>query len=223
MATALILTAPQSMTSPAADTPKIRLTGETYVLTSDSFNGADQAALSSRTTDAAKGGKPLPYTITSATTFAIGAGRLTTVSGGTGAMLFTLPPDRSPDVTISCKLPVLAKAAGQGGFLMVRRDAVTGPLNHLRLVFNPTYVSLDVQVDGSPATPPDTTVPVAAGDTVGVREYNGLVQILVNGTAAKSFTFAPGALKGNFAGFAAQNTTAGSFVYDDLLVTETLR
>lgn len=223
MASTLVLNAPSVMTNPMADTPKLRLKGDTFVITSDSFNSGAAAALASRSTDAAMGGDSLPYTFLNPGGWGITSGRLTRgTADGTANMAVQLPAARSKDVTASCKVVTLPSVANPRLYLVVRRDNPTGPpQSQVRLGIYDTGMSLNVYIGGASETVSGSNTAVAAGDVVGLREYNGLVEVLRNGVVVKKFQYPAGTFSGDYAGFTLAGTE--SFVVDDFVVTETIQ
>lgn len=76
MTNALILTAPSALTNPLPNTPKLRVPGDTFVLTSDSFTGGSNGPISSRVTDCALGGSPMVWATNDTPSLLIEDGRL---------------------------------------------------------------------------------------------------------------------------------------------------
>lgn len=222
MSSTLVLTAPTTLTAPLPGTPKLKLRGDTFVLTSDSFNSANVAALSTRTTDAAMGGEALPYTFLTPAGFGINSGRLVRgTTEGNATAVVQLPATRSKDVTASCKILATPTASSPRLYLIVRRDNPTGsPQSQVRLGIGETSMSLNLYIDGASTTVSGSNIGVTAGDTVGVREYNGLVQMLINGTVVKEYRYSAGTFTGDYAGFAVGGSEP--FAVDEFSVTETI-
>lgn len=223
MASTLIFRAPQSIASPLPGTPKLRIRGDAAAITSDAFATGSAAALTSRTSDALLGGDKLAYTFLNPGAWSIASGQLRrgTAEGNATAMV-ELPATRSPDVTASCVLHVLPAASSPRLYLTVRRDNPTGsPQSQVRLAINEAAMTLNLYIGGVSETVSGSNTGIAAGDTVGIREYNGLVQMIRNGAVVKEFRYPAGQFTGDWAGFASGGTE--TFSVDDFLITETIR
>lgn len=221
MENSLIITVPRTMTAPPAGAPKLRVPGEMINITSDTFSSG--SAMSGRVTDAARGGAPFPYETSASDVFAISGGQLVrsaSTSTGHPVALVALPTTRSKDVKASATVAALpTKDAGAG--IIVRRDKLNSYQSMVRAQINSNTVSLNVYINGV-STVPVVGVALSAGDTVGVREYNGLVELSVNGVVVGSATYPPGTFVGDYAGLMALSS-AGAFGFDNFIVTETTR
>lgn len=224
MDNSLIITTPQAMTAPLPNTPKLRLSGDSFVLTSDTFSGANTSTLAGRVSDAARGGAPIPYELLATTEDAWKISGSTLAAGvnpGSSAALLPLPAARSKDVTASVRIVSLPAGGTPSVSLLVRRDKVSGSQNQVRVTFNSTSMQLYTHVGGVQTTVSGALVPVAPGDVVGLREYDGLIQMVKNGEIVWAGQNAPGTFIGNYAGFASFSGAAG-FAFDDFTVIETL-
>lgn len=218
----LVFRSPQSMTSPLPGTPKLRIKGDVLPITSDSFNSGSAAALTARTADALLGGEKLAYTFLNPGGWAVAAGELRRGGEGNSTAMVELPATRSPDVTASCTVQVLPAVSSPRLYLTVRRDNPTGsPQSQVRLAINESAMTLNIYTAGVSETVVGSNTAIAPGDSVGIREYNGLVQMLRNGAVAKEYRYPAGTFTGNWAGFASGGTEP--FSVDDFLVTETIR
>lgn len=220
MPTALILTAPQAMTAPMPGTPKLKIAGDVLTISSDRFTGNDTASFDVRTSDAKLGGEPLPYSFQTAGGWGIKNEQLVrgTVLGSTTLML-KLPATRSQDVTVSCRI---AKLPPTGSLTVIPRRDVPGggATSQVRATIFDGKVSLYVVIGGT-QTQAAAGRAIAAGDTLAVREYRGLVQMLINGDIAGEASYSAGTFTGDYAGLSFGGDDSG-FAVDDLQIVETI-
>ena len=224
MAQALILTAPQTMTAPPPGTPKLRLAGDVLTLTSDTFSGANTNTLLDRKTDAKLGGTPMRYECLDPASWAISNGTLTKgPSERTNSSALVELPAGVKDVTFSIKVTAMPvqTLAGPAMYMQIRRDNMPQPRTQLRLGLYATgSYALSTQINStSQVYVPGTTKPYNLGDTIAIREYEGLVEIYRNGTKEISVNVDP-VFTGNWAGLNTVDPSA--FGFDNFTITETV-
>lgn len=223
MNNSLIITTPQAMSAPPAGTPVLRVPGDEVVITSDAFNGANTNTLAGRYTDATTGGKPMPYQFINAASYGINNGQLVPGSSTSiSAALVDITPSPA-DLKATCKITALpdASVTAQVSLLNIRRSSLESPASQVRLGFSGSNMSLFVFLgDSKQVYVPGSATPVAVGDVVGVREYNGLVQMFKNGVMVKEGQYPAGTFTGTLAGIT--NTGGAVFGFDDFRVTETI-
>lgn len=224
MAQAVVVTPLHTLTAPPAGTPKLRVAGDVFTHTSDSFSGANVTTLYGRNTDAKLGGTPMRYECLDPASWAITGGILTKGPSTrvNSSALVELPPG-AKDVTFSVRvasMPVQT-LTGPAMYMQIRRDEMPQPRTQLRLGLYATgSYALSTQLNStSQVYVPSTTKPYALGDTIALREYEGLVEIYRNGTLEVSVNVGPG-FTGNWVGLNTVDPQA--FGFDDFKITETI-
>lgn len=215
MDNALVLTAPSAMSAPLKDTPILRIKGDRYIVTSDSFAGSDAATLAGRFTDAALGGAAQGWAASVPAGFGVAAGRL--VPGAQAADSFAAVPLPTGTVEVAARVH---KASANLIWLVACRDALAGAANQVRVAIDATGAQIVHMLAGYPSAGLGPKFPLTAGAEVRLKLEGKTATLSIDGTRMFVGDLpapCPGALCG-----IARSSTATDFSIDNFTVTTTV-
>lgn len=185
MTNALILTAPSALTNPLPNTPKLRMPGDTFVLTSDSFSGGSNGPISTRVTDCALGGSPMVWATNDTPSLVVEDGRLKYGARTRSSLTWLDVGDIDLDCEIRVSLTLVSmQSAGALYFDMFRDNDHASQSTKLRATLSSNGWSFQHSDPVAASTTiPGAGMPVVAGANYEFRYNNrtGTLTTMVNG------------------------------------------
>lgn len=218
MANALIITAPSAMTAPLAGTPKLRLSGDRFILSSDGFSGAS-GTLAGRVSDAVLGGSPAVWQSASDAILTVNGSGSVVPNSTPGGFFNYIYSAGGPQREIEVSLKITTRFSTTL-WLDLFRDVAS---RKMRLELASTGGSIVYSASVDSAVVPNSRFSFADGDTVRFR-YNtrtGKAQVWVNEAEVVSVVYVPPVpVTGGRFGIAGLASSTGAL--DNFVLAETI-
>lgn len=190
-------------------TPPVTAT-PTY--TSETFMRANGEVNASKT-DQALGGQSVTWAATTGA-WTVDTGKMRRGASAPSASYALLPvPVADYDLTLT----ITDKMTTGWAYIVARSTAATATADSYRLVYDGWTVQIQTRVGGAQTNVPGTQVPVAAGDTVGIRVKGSTITMLVNGVPAATTTNTS-LTAGGHAGIVTDTAIGTSIGIDNLVI-----